>query len=187
MIIAIDIDNTINNLAEVVVNQYNRDSGDNLSLNDITQYHIENFVREEYQKFFYKYFSMSAVWRQIKFIPECKDYIRKLFNDGHTIYFVTKTEPRNFYKKAGWIERNFPYIDTRKNFFNCPDKKLLNIDIMIDDHWDNLGGAQKYKILFDYPWNRKEVFPDNTYFRCYSWEEIYDTINLIGGKYGSSN
>ena len=47
MIIAIDIDNTINNLAEVVVNQYNRDSGDNLSLNDITQYHIENFVREE--------------------------------------------------------------------------------------------------------------------------------------------
>lgn len=182
MIVAIDIDNTINNLAESVLEVYNRDSGDNLKLNDIKKYHIENFVKEEYKENFYKYFSCSEVWRKIKFIPDCKKFISKLYNDNHTIYFVTKTEPRNFYKKASWLERNFPYLDIRKCFFNCPNKKIMNVDVMIDDHSDNLGGAQKYKILLDYPYNRNFEFIDDSYFRCYNWEGIYDMVSLLNKK-----
>ena len=132
MIIGIDIDGTINNLGETVLKVYNRDSGDNLQMKDIKKYHIENYVKPQYKDNFYKYFSSGEVWRQIEFIPRCKEFISKLFNDGHTIYFITKTEPRNFFKKASWLERNFPYLDIRKCFFNCPNKKLMNIDVMID-------------------------------------------------------
>lgn len=182
MIIGIDIDGTINNLGETVLKVYNRDSGDNLQMKDIKKYHIENYVKPQYKDNFYKYFSSGEVWRQIEFIPRCKEFISKLFNDGHTIYFITKTEPRNFFKKASWLERNFPYLDIRKCFFNCPNKKLMNIDVMIDDHLDNLGGAQKFKIIFDYSYNRDFTLKDMTYFRCYDWEEIYGVINMLNGK-----
>lgn len=182
MIIGIDIDGTINNLGETVLKIYNRDSGDNLQMKDIKKYHIENYVKPQYKDNFYKYFSSGEVWRKIEFIPRCKEFISKLFNDGHTIYFITKTEPRNFFKKASWLERNFPYLDIRKCFFNCPNKKLMNIDVMIDDHLDNLGGAQKFKIIFDYPYNRDFTLKDMTYFRCYNWEEIYGVINMLSGK-----
>ena len=56
------------------------------------------------------------------------------------------------------------------------------IDVMIDDHLDNLGGAQKFKIIFDYPYNRDFTLKDMTYFRCYNWEEIYGVINMLSGK-----
>lgn len=100
-------------------------------------------------------------------------------NIYNILHGETKTEPRNFYKKANWLERNFPYLDIRKCFFNCPDKKLMNIDIMIDDHLDNLGGAQRYKIIFDYPYNRNIHKKDCSCFRCYNWEEIYNIIKKL--------
>ena len=56
MIIGIDIDGTINNLCESVLSVYNEDSGDNLTVNDITEYYIENFVKPEYKEGFHRYF-----------------------------------------------------------------------------------------------------------------------------------
>ena len=52
--IGIDIDGTINNMCECVLKVYNEDSGDNLKVEDITNYYIENFVKEEYKKDFHK-------------------------------------------------------------------------------------------------------------------------------------
>ena len=50
MRILVDVDNVLNNLAESVINVYNEDSGDNLKIEDIHNYYIENYVKESYNK-----------------------------------------------------------------------------------------------------------------------------------------
>ena len=57
MTIGIDVDNVLNNLGETVIKIYNRDSGDNLTLNDVKEYHIENYVQANLP--FYKNFSVQ--------------------------------------------------------------------------------------------------------------------------------
>lgn len=175
MIIGIDIDNVINNLASAVIKVYNEDSGDNLTLEDITDYYIEKFVKDNFKKDFLTYFIDKRVWKNISLIPDAVETVTKLHNEGHEIYFVTSTEPQNVIKKSGWLEKIFPMIDIRKRLIVCHRKTLLSgLDIMIDDYPKNLIGGDFKGILLDYPWNKNCY--DSTIVRCKNWPEIYDAI-----------
>lgn len=176
--IGIDIDGTINNMCECVLKVYNEDSGDNLKVENITDYYIENFVKEEYKKDFYKYFTDKRVWKQVEINQEAKEYITKLNSDGHTIYFVTSTEPENIYKKANWLQREFPDINIRKRLIRCYDKQLLSgLNILIDDYDKNLMNGDYAKILLDKPWNRNFENDDKyDFFRAIDWFIIYKVI-----------
>lgn len=57
MKICIDIDGVVNNLPEAVIEVYNEDYNDHLTIDDITAYNIENFVKPEAKENFYKYFT----------------------------------------------------------------------------------------------------------------------------------
>ena len=181
MLIAIDIDNVVNTLGEAVLEVYNADSRDNLSLSDITAYHIEQFVKPEYRDAFPQYFLDSAVWKKIKVQPQCREIISKLFNEGHKIIFVTTTEPENLPKKKNWLIRNFPFLDIRNSLFACPIKQLIKCDILIDDFLGNLTGDREYfSICMDYPWNRETddwLIPN--FYRAYNWRDVYGYIKGI--------
>ena len=180
MLIAIDIDNTLNTLTEAILEVYNTDSGDNLSLSDITAYHIENFVKPEYKKIFYQYFLDSNVWKKIKVQPYCREVIAKLYKERYEIIFVTTTEPENLPKKMNWLMRNFPFLNIRKSLFSCPVKQLVKCDILIDDCIGNLTGEREYySICLDYPWNREETNHIPNFTRAKDWNEIYNKIKTI--------
>jgi 5'(3')-deoxyribonucleotidase len=178
MIILCDVDNIVGNLVEAVLSVYNQDSGDNLKLTDITKYHIENFVKPQYKDTFFHYFLDKRVWKRMGLVPSVQKYMSKLFNDGHEIYFCTKTEMKNAPKKESYLQRIFPYIDIRKHLIICYDKKMIKGDILIDDCTKNFGG-QKYSICLAYPYN-KDFIDDGMYnFRCNNWEEIYNIISNL--------
>lgn len=180
MIIAVDIDNVLNNLTESVLSVYNSDSGDNLSLSDITAYHIENFVKPEYKENFWHYFLDKRVWKRISIVDGCREVIAKLFNEGHRIIFVTTTEPENLPKKKNWLIRNFPFLNIRKSLFSCPVKQLVKCDILIDDCIANLMSERDYySICLDYPWNRKELDHVPMFTRAKDWNEVYERIRVI--------
>lgn len=181
LLIAVDIDNCLNNLTECVLEVYNADSGDNLSLSDITAYHIENFVKPTYKDKFYQYFLDRNVWKKIKVQPHCREIIAKLHNEGHRVIFVTTTEPENLPKKKNWLIRNFPFLDIRKSLFSCPIKQLIKCDILIDDCIANvIGGREYYSILLTYPWNRDESLDSEPMLtRARDWNEIYERIHMI--------
>lgn len=181
LLIAVDIDNCLNNLTEAILEVYNADSGDNLSLSDITAYHIENFVKPEYKKFFYQYFLDRNVWKKIKVQLHCREIIARLHNEGHRIIFVTTTEPENLPKKKNWLMRNFPFLDIRKSLFSCPVKQLVKCDILIDDCIANVTGKRDYySILLTYPWNKDrglDSVPMLT--EAKDWNEIYTRVKAI--------
>jgi len=175
MKILIDCDNILNNLTEVVLKIYNEDWNDNLKMDDIVKYQIENFIKQPAKEKFYKYFTQKRVWKQISPIADSIKYINKLREDGHDLYLCTKTEPYNAYKKSEWCFRNYGF-KPRKNFLCVPDKTMIRADILIDDCLDNFGG-QDYSIVLDYPWNRNT--DDENIIRASSWKEIYNIICLI--------
>ena len=176
MKILIDVDNIIGNLCDAVISVYNEDSGDSLCSKNITSYYIENFVKPQYKDNFKHYFLDKRVWKRMKYVDGCREYIAKLFNDGHDIYFCTKTEMKNVPKKESYLQRTFPYINIRKKLIVCSDKTMIRADVLIDDCLDNFGG-QDYSIVLDYPWNRNNV-KDNI-IRAENWEEIYEIIASI--------
>ena len=179
MIIGIDIDNVLCDTTGSVLKIHEIDTGEHLEISDIKTYYIENFVGEKYQNDFHKIFLDKKVWKSIKLIPNCVKYIEMLNNDGHEIYFVTKTESANIHKKEMWLKRNFPFINVRKRLICIPNKQLLSgLDILVDDCLDNLIGGDYNKVVLDYPWNRS-VDNKEGILRCSNWEEIYNTVENI--------
>ena len=133
--------------------------------------------RQRKNGYLHYYVFDKRVWERIKLIKDCQKYIAKLFNKGHTIIFLTSTEPENLKKKANWLQRNFPYINIRKSLFCCPKKQYMSgIDLLIDDCGSNLIDAKYNGIILDYPWNQDFVTDDKQFFRANNWKEIYEIV-----------
>lgn len=182
MRIAIDIDGVLNTLDSTVLEIYNEDSGDNLAPEDITEYHIENFVKPEYKENFYKYFLDKRVWQKIKVVEGCQEIIAKFIEEGNEIIFVTKTECENLVKKRNWLDRTFPFIgldNLRRMLYSCPQKQYIIADILIDDGIFNLTGKRTYySILFDKPYNQtSKNIPRLT--RVHNWNEVYNAVKMV--------
>lgn len=149
--IIVDIDNTVNDLCNAVLSVYNEDYNDNLTVDDITDYYIENFVKPEAKENFHNYFTEKETWKRIK--PINIEAVQWLI-DNHNVYFVTATEPCNLEKKQNWLGRQFKNIDLRKRLVRCYDKSIMLGDVMIDDCTDNLWRFNGVAVCIDYPWNQ---------------------------------
>lgn len=146
-----DIDGVINNLSEAVLEIYNEDWNDNLTIDDITEYHMENFVKPEAKESFKEYFIDKRVWKKIK--PINIESVQWLINNTD-FYFCTSTEPCNLYKKERWLNRIFKNLNTRKQLIRCHNKGLIEADLLIDDCTKNLLAGNYTGICVDYPYNQ---------------------------------
>ena len=180
--IMVDIDGILNTLDTTVLEVYNEDSGDNLRPEDVTEYHIEKFVKPEYRENFKNYFLDKRVWQRIEVVKYACEVLNKLWDEGYNLIFVTKTECENMVKKRNWLNRNFPFMgadEIRKRLYSAPKKQLIRADIAIDDGLFNLiGDRTYYSICFDKPYNQTdELIPCFT--RVYDWLGAYTAVHMI--------
>ena len=180
MIIGIDVDSTVCNTTESVLQQHYADTGEKLTLDDIKSYYIENYVSDDYKDDFHLIFYKKEMWKRVKVIPHCVEVIKRLHDRGDSIYFVTSTEPQNITKKARFLQRTFPFLDIRKCLITTHCKQMIGVDILIDDYEMNLINGSYFGILMDYPWNRNfdEAEYDNIY-RVFDWLEVEPMIDYI--------
>lgn len=151
-------------------------------MEDIKEYWMEKALPEEYRWIVPLAFEQSDMWKNVKMINGARQVIRKLYNEGHEIYFVTATTANNFRKKISFLERNldfFPEGYVRHNAISLKRKQLLNVDFLIDDCLDNLLGQRTYiSLCYDYPWNRnQDEMPD--FKRVYNWIDIWKYLCLL--------
>lgn len=107
--IGVDCDNVINNLAESIIDVYNKDYNDNLSVADITTYNMRQFFKNVSQDKFYDYFTDKRVWDNIKVLENCVATLKKYHDLGCEIYIVTATAPQNISSKAAWLQEQLPF------------------------------------------------------------------------------
>ena len=182
MKIGLDVDNTIVNTTSCVIAQHYADTGERLTLDDIKTYYIENYVSDDYKDDFHLIFLKKEMWKRVKVIPHCVEVIKRMYDRGDSIYFVTSTEPQNITKKARFLQRTFPFLDIRTRLITTHCKQMIGVDMLIDDCIDNVVEANYTSILMDYPWNSTAIFDDAAYdniYRVFDWLEVEPMIEYI--------
>lgn len=184
MKIAIDIDNVICNTTEEIIHFINeRLPNVHLEMEDITNYWIEKALPEEYQWIVPLAFEQKEVWKKVKLIDGAAEYIQKLYEDGHEIYFATATTAENFRKKVGFLTRSFSFFPedyVRMHSISIKHKQLLNVDVLIDDYLNNLLGERRYySICFSYPWNQDLPCSPVKFHYVSNWKAAYARILLL--------
>ena len=179
MVITVDVDDTICNLQEVVVDLFNKRFGSNYTINDFTEYDIMNVLSTQDAIVMKDIYGESGLYNKVKPMPGAQDTIEKLINLGHQVYLVTAAIPETYGEKVAFIKRFFPYIDD-SHIVAMKHKHMFKCDVMIEDNLQALLAKPYYhRICFDQPWNRQ--VNDWTYdiHRCKNWHEIVEVVNKI--------
>jgi 5'(3')-deoxyribonucleotidase len=179
VIIAVDVDDTICNLQEVVVDLFNKRFGSHYTLENFTEYDIMNVLPTQDAIVMKDIYGESGLYNKVKPMPGAQDTLEKLINLGHQVYLVTAAIPETYGEKVAFIKRFFPYIDDG-HIVAMKHKHMFKADIMIEDNLQALLAGQHYhRILVNRPWNQSSkdwVYGIN---RCNNWSEIHEVVNKI--------
>lgn len=179
MVLCVDVDDTLCNLQEVVIELFNNKFGSNYTLEDFTEYDVMNVLPTQDAIVMKDLYGTHGLYNKVKPIPGAQEALEKLINLGHQVYLVTAAIPETYGEKVAFIRRFFPYIDDG-HIVAMKHKHMFKCDIMIEDNLQALLAKPYYdRICFDRPWNR--VVNDWTYgiHRCKNWNEIVEVVNKI--------
>ena len=182
MIIVCDIDNTLNNLQEVIVDMFNYRKGTGYTLDHFTDCSVENVLPVDEAIIMKEMYGMPDVYDKIKPIHGCQDALQKLINDGHQVYLVTDMIPSVCKAKTEWLHHYFPFIDDA-HIVSMKHKHLFKCDVMIEDNAQNLiTGVLYHRICFDRPWNRNVHDCAYSIHRCDNWKDIINIVKELENK-----
>ena len=179
MVIAVDVDDVICDLQEVVVSIFNNKFGSNYTIEDFKEYDIMNILPTKDAMAMKEMYGMSGLYDKVKLMPGAQEALEKLMNLGHQVYLVTAAIPKTYGEKVDFIKIFFPYID-EGHIVAIKHKWMFKCDVMIEDNIQALLAKPYYhRICFDRPWNRN--VSDWTYdiHRCKNWNEIVAVVNKI--------
>lgn len=179
MIIAIDIDDTICNLQEVVIDIFNKRFGSHYKIDDFAEYDIMNILPTQDAIVMKDMYGESGLYDKVKPMLGAQEALEKLINLGHQVYLVTAAIPKTYGEKVAFIKRFFPYID-ESHIICMKHKWLLKCDVMIEDNLQTLLAKPYYhRILLDKPWNQSNKDYVYGVHRCYNWDDIVTAVNKI--------
>ena len=180
MICGFDLDGVVVNSPQCVVSYINERLGFNLSMNDFTTYSMEDALPDTYKWIVSAAFKDSEMWRNVKLIDGAYETIKKLYEEGHEIYFVTSSLPSNLRKKINHLARNLDFLSKDyvwRHTINTQNKQMIRLDVLVDDGLFNLTGNRSYvSICFDMPYNQTDDGLIPGFYRAYNWQDVYKII-----------
>jgi 5'(3')-deoxyribonucleotidase len=179
MIIAIDMDNVLCNLQEVIVNLFNERHGTNYTLESFTDYDVARNLPKNEAVLMKNMYWEDNLYSNIMPLSGAQNTIEKLINAGHQVYIVSDVIPKTYVEKVEWIRFYFPHID-EAHIIAMKHKHLIRCDVMIEDNLQNLLASPYYeRICFDYAWNRNVSDYAYGIHRVHNWNEVLDVINKL--------
>lgn len=192
MNIGIDIDDTLNNLSDILIEygkKYNKENAIEHEIQE-NRYDFEEafgWNKEQENKFKEQYIATCLSQATIK--NGAKEYIHKLKGEGHKVYIITARTPEETVKNVQeiseeWLKRNGIELD--KLEVGCEQKvdkcREHKIDVFIDDNTDHCKAVHESLgipvILFDSIYNQGV----KDFNRVYNWEEAYELIKKYDNK-----
>lgn len=176
-IICIDMDDTIENLCDAWVDYLNAKYGTTTKHSDLKEWDVSVAFPTIERKNIYAALHDTALWDTVKPKKDAQRYIKKLVEEGFSVYICTNTS----YKIAGYkfdnvLFKYFPFID-RNHVIVTANKSLIKCDFLIDDYEENLRSKNARRtILFDTSHNRWFDAEANGMMRLGSWKRIYEEI-----------
>ena len=182
MIIAVDFDETLFPTLERVIETYNKRNDATFDLSQITTYNLYECLDASVADKFLDLFLEKEVYDNLQPYKGAVRTIKNLVDQGHEIYIATATNVKNLEWKEQLLQRYFPFIP-KNNLIRIHNKKLINVDVFIEDSLDNLTQTFAERICLDQPWNQDED-KDYVYsiYRVHHWGEVINIINDIERK-----
>ena len=181
MTIAIDMDNILCNLQEVVVNLFNERYSTNYTIDDFTDYDVAQILPKNEAVLMKTMYGEDNLYSNVKPLPGAQNAIEKLINVGHQVYVVSDVIPKTYAEKVEWLRFYFPQID-EAHIVAMKHKHMFRCDIMIEDNLANLlANPYHHRICLNYPWNeaKKDFDWVHEIYRCYNWTDIVAAVNKI--------
>ena len=177
MKIAIDFDETLFPTLEKILEIYNKRHSTNIELSQITTYNLYDCFPEDVADEILTLFVDKATYNSLQPYKGSVKAIQTLVSKGHEIIIATATDVRNLEWKEKLLQRYFPFIP-KENLIRIHNKKLLNVDVLVEDKLDNLTQTFAERVCFNQPWN---VDKDTDYvysiYRINNWGEINNIIS----------
>lgn len=170
--IAIDMDGVMANVEKHFVDWYNKNHGENFSVQDIQgKSEADAFPKSGIIK---KYASTPGFFSTVPVMEDAIEAIKKL-NDHYEVYIVSAAMefPQSLIEKREWLQEHFPFISWKQIVF-CGSKNVIKADYMIDDHPKNLDPFSGTSILFE-AFHNLDV---NAHYRVKNWKEVLTYFNV---------
>lgn len=182
MRIAIDFDETLFPTLEKILEIYNKRNNTSLDISQITTYNLYDCFSEDVADELISLFVDKTTYNSLQPYKGSIKVIQSLVSKGHEIIIATATDVRNLEWKEKLLQRYFPFVP-KENLIRIHNKKLLDVDVLVEDKLDNLTQTFAERVCFNQPWN---VDKDTDYvysiYRIHHWGEIINIINEIERK-----
>ena len=170
MRILIDIDDTITNFCEILLNQLNDAYQTNYKKNQIKNWEwFKNTFEKPWLPLEDKNF-----WNEIEVDKNAINFIEKSIKNGNEIYLVTAAFPNDAlgHKIRKTLEFFNENLLTYRNVIVCHNKSLIDGDVRIDDAIHNLTNSNSLNILYTQPWNQTVDEIEYNCIRINSWNDL---------------
>lgn len=180
--IAIDFDEVLFPTLEKILETYNQRNNANIELSQITAYSLYDSLPSDIAEKIISLFTEKNIYNALQPYKGSIKAVKSLADKGHELYVATASDIRNMEWKERLLQRYFPFIP-KENIIRIHNKKLLNVDVLIEDKLDNLIQTFAERVCFNQPWNQDKN-SDYIYsiYRIHNWSEIINVINTIERK-----
>lgn len=174
--ILVDIDDVLLDLLSAWIKALNQEYGTNVSKDEVTDWYIPKFFPSLTKEQVFAPLYLPSFWRTVRPKPDATMYLKRLKDDGYTIYLCTSTHFSNVWPKFRVIKTYFPYIDWN-HVIVASNKTMIKADVLVDDAPHNLWGGDYKKILMTAPHNKDIDEKSYGFYRANDWTEIYSLIH----------
>lgn len=177
MTILVDIDNTITNFSEVLLQANNNEYDTDYTYSQITSY--DWFDKTFEDPWFIT--TRHYFWNIVKINPEAIHTLESWVKQGHKVLLVTASYFSDALgrKIEKTLEPFNPELINERNVIIAQDKSAIIGDVMIDDFPDNLYSFNGTRICYAQPWNQDF----NGSLRFSDWNKINEAISVIQSIY----
>lgn len=179
MKIALDFDETLFPTLDRVIEIYNKKHNANLSMSQITTYNLYDCLSPDVADELIALYVDKTIYSSLLPYKGAIKAVQSLVHKGHEVYIATATDIKNLEWKETLLQRYFPFVP-KENLIRIHNKKLLNVDVLIEDKFDNLVQTHAERICFNQPWNQQKT-KDIAYsiHRINGWNEVVNIISEI--------
>lgn len=196
--ILVDVDSTICDTLPVWLERIHAKTGVKATVSDITSWGVHAcgpLVKVD-PAIVYGVLNEPGFNLSIPIFPGVKENIKKLMDEGHTVYFVTaRYGGVCMGETLEWFKEHLPFVG-RTNLVFCSDKELLYGDVLVDDRAETVQKFHTHRPPFTpFPTTISILYPYNQTLlddpRCrvvkytqHVWNDIYGIINKASKGYG---
>lgn len=181
--VLVDMDDTIEMLGDAWCKYLNRKHGTNVTHEELDQWDVTMKFPTLTAEEVYAPLFEDKFWDWVRPMDGAAENIKKIIEDGHTVYIVTTSDYKTIRAKMEKVLfRYFPFL-TWSDVIITSNKQLVKGDVLIDDGLHNLIGGSYEKVLMTAPHNKKfEQEQKYGIHRVNNWEEVYDFVCQIAKK-----